>query len=139
MIGYLCGPMLVFLLLSVLLWRRHTFVAAEEPEPAKLMDKNAVDDSTPLIDRAAAPFLSQAPQRQPTVAGIDRKRLMGLPFLRQVLSAEFLCFVVFLDLALLRVRKGANEKGRNIRLATRCFYNLLLADCVLFELCVAAA
>ena len=112
LIGFLCGPMLVFMLLSVLLWRRHTFVAAAEPEAVKPTDHEALEvgESAPMIARAAL-MQSHATQQQPAVVGIDRKKLMALPFLRQVISAEFLCFVVFLDLALLRVRLGEQMFG----------------------------
>ena len=109
MIIFLCGPLLVFLLLAFLLWRRELFHAAEAPEPIDTPVVDVADSSSdfavskPLLLRNGSGSSPATALNAAAPPGIDRKALRKLPFLRQIATPEFLFFVAFLDASLLRV------------------------------------
>lgn len=106
MLYFLCGPLLVFLLLAVLLWRDKKFEAVSEAHTrhhAEDMPSVALhsmdDDSRQSGYHEKVTLLP----RSSSSKTIDRERLKSLPFTRQILTLEFLLFVVFINISILRM------------------------------------
>ena len=110
MIGFLLGPMLLFIVLSLLLWRPRMFPTIELP-PSKSTTAALVVPLSPTDGGSESEFQPLLSVHNSTdksavagsVQGIDKKRLQELPFMSQIRTPEFGLFVVYLDLAMLRV------------------------------------